>query len=304
MSKVTKAIGRAIKKTIKGVVKVVKKIASSKIGKILIAAATIYFGGAAILGAMGGASASTGLMGTISGALKGAGAGISSAWSGLTGATSAAMGGNFSAAGSSLGSGFTGANAAGAQAVSGAAQGVATGVTNGMTSGMQVGLDGQPLASAMQNATQPTLQSLGGAPLDAGAKAATDFGGDGIISSAWNGLGDFGKMAAIQGSMQIAGGALQGKAAEDQRRFDLKQQAAARDRYNTNVGTRLWKDTAYGEEEEMTPEDQRYMYPTRQALPPLAVVQRPGLVRGNMIVDPRLEDMQMQNQPVYRSGIA
>jgi len=225
MSKAVKKVGRAIGKVVKGAVKVVKKVASSPIGKILLAAATIYFGGAAIMGAMGGASAGTGFMGTLSGALSGAGAGISNAWAGLTGAFT---GGGLS----SLGQGFTGSYSAGSGAVQ-AANMAATG--GGFTGGGygSVGLQGQ-------TASTTGLSAAGGG---AGLTPPPP-GGGGIISNAWNGLGEYGKMAAVQGTTQLVGGALQGagqqKALEEQRKFELDQQQAARDRYNENVGTNWW----------------------------------------------------------------
>lgn len=239
MSKAVKSVGRAIGKVVKGVVNVVKKVASSKIGKVLLAAATVYFGGAAIMGAMGGASASTGFMGTIGGALKGAGAGIANAWSGLTGAASAAMGGQFSAAGSSLGSGFTGAYGAGSSAVSAANAAAVSAAGGGFPAGAggygSVGTSGQTAAGS-------TLTSAPTAALT--TPPVTPPPNPGIISSAWNSLGDYGKMAAVQGTTQLVGGAVQGygqqKAMEEQRNYELQQQQAARDRYNENVGTNWW----------------------------------------------------------------
>lgn len=46
--KVIKGVGKAVKGLVKGVKKVFKKITDSKIGKALLIAATIYFGGAAL----------------------------------------------------------------------------------------------------------------------------------------------------------------------------------------------------------------------------------------------------------------
>lgn len=229
MSKAVKSVGRAIGKVVKGVVKVVKKVASSKIGKILITAAAIYFGGAAIMGAMGGASAGTGFLGTLSGAVSGAGAGISSAWTGLTGAASAAMGGNFAAAGSSLGSGFTGAYGAGSSAVTGAAAAAPSVFAGGsvVPSATTVGAPNSVFAGG-------TL-----APTSAASTASK-----GLVSGMWNGLGDYGKMAAVQGATQMAGGVIQGygqqKAVEDQRNYEAEQAQLARDRYNQNAGTMWW----------------------------------------------------------------
>jgi hypothetical protein len=46
--------------------------------------------------------------------------------------------------------------------------------------------------------------------------------------------------AKIQAGTALIGGAMQGKAAQQQRDFELQQAQAARDRYNANVGTQLW----------------------------------------------------------------
>jgi len=236
MSKVVKKVGRAISGVVKGVVNVVKKVASSKIGKVLLAAATVYFGGAAIMGAMGGASASTGFMGTIGGALKGATAGIANAWGGLTGSLT---GGGFSA----LGQGFTGSYAAGSGAVSAANAAAIQAAGGGFPAGAggygSVGTSGQTAVGTTSLSSAPSAALTN----SAASGAVTE---PGIISRAWNGLGDYGKMAAVSGTMNLAGGAIQGagqqKAMEEQRNYELEQQQAARDRYNQNVGTRLWGD--------------------------------------------------------------
>lgn len=218
MSKVVKGIGRAISKVVKGVANVVKSVVKSPVGKILLAAATVYFGGAAIMGAMGGASAGTGVLGTVSGALQGAGAGISSAWSGLTGAAGALAGGQgLSAAGSSLSGGFTGAYGAGSGAVGAstlAASGGALPAAPGAYS--SIGTSGATAAGT----TAGTAASGGGIA-------------EGLIGA-----------AKINAGTQLAGNVISGygqqKAMEEQRDFELKQQQAARDRYNENVGTSWW----------------------------------------------------------------
>lgn len=293
MSKVVKAVGRAISGVVKGVVNVVKgvvsgvkKIATSKVGKILLAAATVYFGGAAIMGAMGGASAGTGFLGTLSGAVSGASAGISSAWTGLTGALT---GGGLS----SLGSGFTGAYGAGSSAVTGAAALAAP--TNVLAGGSVVsGAAPAVNSGAVLGAAVPT------------APAVSSSGG--LISGAWNGLGEYGKMAAVQGASNMVGGVIQGygqqKALEEQRNFETEQARLARERYNQNAGARLWgavpEDTtggAYAREVTSTQDpvaDSRLLadrYSGMQATP--YGVQPAGLVGS------RIQPMASNNFPVY-----
>ena len=75
MSKVVKKVGKAIGKVVKGVVKAVvkvkKKIFKSKLFKVIATAALIYFGGAALMGGLGGLGAGGG--GFIAGAKAGLG---------------------------------------------------------------------------------------------------------------------------------------------------------------------------------------------------------------------------------------
>jgi len=278
MSKVVKSVGRAIGKVVKGVVNVVKSVAKSPIGKVLLAAATVYFGGAAIMGAMGGASASTGFMGTIGGALKGATAGIANAWSGLTGAASAAMGGQFSAAGSSLGSGFTGSYAAGSSAVNAANAAAVSAAGGGFPAGAggygSVGPSGQTAAGTTLSSAPASAATTPGTYWTSPAQAVTaPPPNPGIISGAWNSLGDYGKMAAVQGSMQLAGGAIQGAA------------QLARNRYNENVGTSWWSGSGNAD-------------PAASSPGTYAQSPQTGLVAGYMTPQERYaEDMRRRLAP-------
>jgi hypothetical protein len=209
MSKVVKSVGKAVGKVVKGVTKVVKgvvkgvgnvvkKIAKSPIGKALLIAATVYFGGAAIIGGIKGAAAGSGFLGTLSGAVSGAGAGITSAWNGLVGAGSALMGGQgLGAAGQSLSSGFMG------QAGAGAAQAAGSGLVQGAIA--------SPVS--MGTVTGTALPAAGAAGAVAPAAAASSTG---AISGMWNSLGPYGKMAAIQGGTQLVGGLVQGVGAQKQ----------------------------------------------------------------------------------------
>jgi hypothetical protein len=79
VSKVVKGVGRAVSKVVDGVKNVVKQVTKSKLGKVLVGAALIYFGGAALMGSMGfGAAGAAGASG-----LTGAAQGISAAWTSL-----------------------------------------------------------------------------------------------------------------------------------------------------------------------------------------------------------------------------
>lgn len=247
MSKAVKSVGKAVKGVVKGVAKVAKaattvargvvkgvgklvsRVAKSDIGKALLIAATIYFGGAAFMGAMGGAAAGSGFMGTIAGAVKGAGAGITSAWGGLTSAATAFMGGNMAGAGSALSQGFMGANAAGGAAVAGAA----------------------PLAGAASTAAtsfaNPGLLQAANIPGAAGAAGGAASGG--LLS----GLSPMAQYGLIQSGSQLVGGMMQGAAADKQYQEELRQEELARQRRNENIGAQI-----------IRPADEMGDYPTIQ----------------------------------------
>lgn len=239
MSKVVKGVGRAISKVVKGVANVVKKVASSKFGKILVGAALIYFGGAALMGGFSGAAAGGGL----SGALSGAAQGVANAWTSLTGAASSALGGKFAQAGSQLSAGIQGTTTAlqGEAALSAASQAAQSSMTAGNAGA----------------ATNPALlESYAGTPgygassAGAGNAAMTTIPGStgpGLISRAasglsnvWNSMGDRGQAATITGGTQLVGGLIQGygmqKAQDRQEQLTEEQLAERRAKYNANVG--------------------------------------------------------------------
>jgi hypothetical protein len=179
MSKVVKSIGRAIGKVVKGAVKVVKKVAKSKLGKVIIGAAAIYFGGAALMGAVGSGS-------TVTGALA-------NAWTQLGAAGSAAAAGNFGAAGSALANGIS-AGALGASASAPAIGATASAPTNAALA-ESAAMGGKATASGVtQVATAPALQSA--------APAA---------ESGWM---KYGVPAAINAGTQAVAGYAQTKAAQ------------------------------------------------------------------------------------------
>ena len=118
MSKVVSGVGDAIGGVLKGAVsvvksigegvgKVVKSIASSNIGKAILIAGAIYFGGAALAGGYGSAAGGGSFF-------TGMGAGVSSAASSLSSAWTSAMAGNFAEAGSTIGGSWTSAAQSGA----------------------------------------------------------------------------------------------------------------------------------------------------------------------------------------------
>jgi phage-related protein len=241
MSKAVKKVGRAVSGVVKGVTKaaggavkgvsnVVKKIAANPIGRLVLTAGAVYFGGAAIMGAMGGASAGTGFMGTLSGGLKGAAAGIGNAWTGLTSAGSAAMGGNFAQAGSALKGGMTGAHSAGFNAVAPAGS---TGLLGGANAAGNAGIvssgTGAPVAQTGAQYNQAFNMATQAAPAEAGgslAKAVT-------------------RSAMINAGTQLAGNAMSGMAEEGKYKAMLKEEERDRARHSDNVGARLFADGEY-----------------------------------------------------------
>ena len=219
MSKAVKSVGRAISKVVKGAVKivtsgvkatigVVKKIASSKLGKILLVAAAVYFGGAALMGGMSSSAAGGSF-------LSGMGTGVANAATSLSGAWSSALSGNFGAAGSSLSAGFQGTTTA----LQAGAQGAATLAGNvAANTAANTAANG-----AFTGATETGLLTLPGDAANVLANGAAKS--PGLIAS----LSPMGQYAAIGGATQITAGAIQGAGmqAEAKRQEGLAAQAKA-----------------------------------------------------------------------------
>lgn len=237
MSKVVKGVGRAIGKVVDGVKNVVKSVAKSKIGKILIGAAALYFGVPMLAGAFGGAAAGAaagqGFLGTLtgaaSGAASGAAAGISQAWAGLQAAAGAS---SFSAAGSSLATGFSpsAAMAAGGSAVPAAAplavQAAAPkAITNAALAESAVGSAGYGASSATPGFMQGFNVAGGAAP-------------SGLIGKMM--ASPYAAPAMIQTGGQLIGGVMQGYGARQEQKRQEQITADQRLTQDTNMKTRLW----------------------------------------------------------------
>lgn len=243
MSKVVKGVGRAIGSVVKGAVKVLVPLASKtgrKILKVAAIAAAVYFGGAALMGAFGsGAAGAAGLSG-----FAGAGEGISAAWTSLSTAGTQLAAGNIGNAFSALGSGIGGSAATigadGSMLVNGAAQGAAAAATPTTSPlGVRTGAGSPTGASAFTGQTATGLPTV---PGDA-ANVAGNQGSGGLINNArnfWNGLDKTEKFLTaqvgtglVQTGMNMYGAQ---KTVDEQRQLE----ANASNRYNTNIGTRLW----------------------------------------------------------------
>jgi hypothetical protein len=218
MSKVVKSIGRAISKVVKGVTKAVKTFAKSKIGRIIITAAAIYFGGAALAGGFGSSAAGGSF-------LSGMGSGISSAASSLSSAWTSALSGNFGQAASTIGNSWGAAGQAAGTAATNAGATAVTAATNAAanTAGN----------AAFTGATETGLATLPGDAANVLANGAAKS--PGLIG----GLSQMGQYAAISGATQLVGGAVQGygaqKAQEDQRNYEQQQAANREAQYRASV---------------------------------------------------------------------
>ena len=140
MSKALKKIGRGIKKRFKSAVKIVKKVASSKIFKAVAIAVAVYFTAGAAMGAMGTTAAASG-----GAAATGAGA-ATTATAGATAASTA--GATVGAGAAATGAATTGAAVTGA----GAATVGSTVTTAGLTSAANTAISRQLVYSAALNA--------------------------------------------------------------------------------------------------------------------------------------------------------
>jgi hypothetical protein len=231
MSKVVRSVGKAISKVVKGVVNTVKKVAKSKLGKIILVAAAVYFGGAALAGGFSSSAAGGSF-------LSGMGTGVANAASSLSTAWSSALSGNLSAAGSSLSAGFQGTTTALQAANAGA-------LTSGMTQAQMLasqnaGISG---ATAATNSAAATAFPAG-AGVGGGAQLALTPAQVAASKGLIGGLSPMGQYAAISGGTQLVGGAIQGygaqKAQEEQRAYEDQKAADAKKQYNDNVGTNWW----------------------------------------------------------------
>lgn len=244
MAKAVKSVGRALKKVVSGVTKVVKKIASSKIGRIILAAATVYFGGAALMGAMGGAS------GGVMGAISGAGSGLSSAAAGIGNAWTSLLGGNLTGAGTALAEGFMGtggqiAASAGSEALSAAGALGDTSMSASAASGGLTGFDfAAPAAGGPSFATSgllgeasPSLMTYSnGAGVGSSLSAATVPAptSSGLLGQIMNSR--YMGPALVTGGTQLVGGLLQGYGASQAQKEQIARDEELRRKYGANIG--------------------------------------------------------------------
>jgi hypothetical protein len=264
---VLKGVGSVVTSITKGLGNVVKSIGSSGLGKAILIAGAVYFGGAALAGGFGSSAAGGSFF-------SGMGAGVSSAASSLSTAWGSVLQGNFAEAGSTIGNSWGAAGQAGGMTTEAGRAALANPVSLSEAPAASTGsaplthqqqldyLDsikaepgevsakmgtnqvwnGQPgtqLNYDMTGSTGSTGIKLGSSAADnlySGAKTSMF---DKVISSPYT------APALISGGMQVAGGYMQGKAQEqqlaDQREYEARMAKEQRDRYNANVGAPLWQ---------------------------------------------------------------
>ncbi|CAB4130796.1 hypothetical protein UFOVP123_34 [uncultured Caudovirales phage] len=335
MSSVVKAVGNAVSSVVKGVVNVVKSvasgvgdlaksIASSPIGKAILIAGAVYFGGAALAGGFGSSAAGGSF-------LSGMGAGVSSAASTLSSAWGSVLAGNVGEAASAVGNAWGTAGTAAGQAAGTGAMTVGSAVAPG-TVGAPSATIGAPTAGTPTAAINGGVStSLGTAPGGYGIQSANTIGanlGTGVagqtgsllpaslqapVTSSAPGFfsSDLAKYGAITAGTQVAGGLIQGagqkQAQEDQRAYELRMAQEARDRYNANVGTALWSSNqpidpntglpganAWDPQQAARDINARYA-----AQPAVATIGSPGLINRNLATLPPGTPMANNNYPVY-----
>lgn len=209
VSKIVSGVGRVISKVVSGIGKAVKSVVGSGLGKIVLAASAMYFGGAFINGAMSGAT--PGWAGAFSDGVSG----LANAGKSLLTAGSSVLDGNFSEAGSAISSGFSGGFQPAATAQSAPLAGM------------------QAASSQVQGA--PGLQQLGegsygNVPQLQPAKPVSQM----------NPMMQYG---LIQTGGNLLGGYFQGKAAEEQQNREVQlaeeqRQRATRNQSVANINVR------------------------------------------------------------------
>ena len=242
MSKVVKKIGRSIGKVVKGVAKGVKKVwkkvKQSKVLKAIAIAALVYFGGAALMGGIGGAAGGGGVSGFLSGAAQGMG----NAWSSIGAAGSSAMGGNFSAAGSNLMAGVQGQTI---NAATGAVTGVVSGGANallantGTAAGTGAAAGTSAAAQGVPSYVQGATQTYGAA--NSATSVAVELGKEeakkGLLGTMMS--SQYTAPALISTGGNMISGYAQGAQQQEMLDQQQEQELERRDIYGQNVGAVL-----------------------------------------------------------------
>lgn len=256
-SSVGRSLARVIEPLLDGKAKVddeIGRFGRSKFGKVVITAVAIYFGGAALAGAMGGgAAAATGASGW-----AGAAQGLSGAWTGVAQAGSALAAGEFGAAGSALSTGAAGGSAAGAAGTTGvasaapsamntatnlAADSFATGAaTGGAAAGGAAGTAASAAPGAITGGSSMVAPSYAAvtqpvATVGAGAAPAASSS-SGMLSGFFSNPRN--TPALLQAGSGMLGSLAQSNQQKAMYQMENEKQEDMRRRYGANIGTRLW----------------------------------------------------------------
>lgn len=241
MSKVVKSVTRVVSNVVKSAASVIKKVASSKLGKILVTAAAVYFGGAALAGGFGSSAAGGSF-------LSGMGTGVANAASSLSTAWGSALSGNFAGAGNALASGFQGQAAGGMTTSMAGAGGAAGAGTSGVTqANVGASMGGAQGIGGSANSLSTVGNSIGAG--GAGAGVGTGVGAGAGAGAGGMSVGE-GLMGAakIQAGTALIGGVMQGKgqadAVADQRAYEERMAQQARGRADQNIGAQLWNTSS------------------------------------------------------------
>lgn len=111
--------------------------------------------------------------------------------------------------------------------LTGAGGGMSSSVVPNATNIAATGATDYSLAAGGAKLATPATVQLG-----AGAGASNT----GLLSSIWNGLGPYGKAAAVTGGTQMFGSLMQGYGMQQQQRRAEQMAEEQRARYNRNVG--------------------------------------------------------------------
>ena len=183
MSKIVKKVGRAVGKVVRGIGKALKKVVKSPLGRILLGAAVSFIGLPMLAGAINGAAAGSGFLGTISGAVSGAASAAGNVISGVA------------SAGSGLISGSMGLGEA------------ASTVMNAASAPFQTGAVGDFLGTASQMTPTTGAEAIAGGSPAGGAAPVGELGsGTSFMQSTSPMVDVAGAANATQGATTLTGG--------------------------------------------------------------------------------------------------
>ena len=253
VSGVLKGVGDVVDGAVKGVGSLAKQIYDSDVGKAIIIAGAIYFGGAALAGGFGGSAAGgsffTGMGAGVSSAAGAmADAWTASSWGPLTEAWSTAADAGFATVPGAVGPGIPLTEAGSALMDAGGGEAAGTTFSGGGGVGGPV-YEGVGSSAASGGGVAPAASTVG-------TNAATTALDNQIANSYINPLAKTAapgtswysnplvQYGAIQAGTQVAGGLIAGagqsKAAQDQRDYEAEQLKKAQDLRNANMSGQLW----------------------------------------------------------------